>query len=86
MDYDVLEARYVRDHVVWLRFQDGSEGEVDLRPALVGPVFDPLLDPAFFQGFRIDENFRTLTWPNGADLAPEYLHRQVKLLRRERAT
>ena len=29
MDYNVIEARYVRDYVVWLRFRDGTEGEVD---------------------------------------------------------
>jgi len=79
MNYDVLEARYVRDHVVWLRFQDGSEGDVDLQPALRGPVFEPLRDPVFFREFRIDPNFKTLTWPNGADVAPEYLHEQVRL-------
>jgi Protein of unknown function (DUF2442) len=41
MDYNVIEARYVRDYVVWLRFRDGTEGEVDLRPELWGEVFEP---------------------------------------------
>lgn len=32
MDYHhVVEARYVRDFVVWLRFRDGTAREVDLR-------------------------------------------------------
>lgn len=78
MDYDVLEARYVRDHIVWLRFRDGCEGEVDLNSALNGPVFEPLSDPNFFRQFLVDENFKTLTWPNGADIAPEYLHDKVR--------
>ncbi len=78
MDYDVLEARYVRDHTVWLRFRDGTEGEVDLNPVLHGPVFEPLSDPAFFQQFHIDGNFKTLAWPNGADIAPEYLYERVR--------
>lgn len=82
MDYDVLEARYVRGHVVWLRFRDGSEGEVDLRSALKGPVFEALGDPAYFRTFRIDDDFKTLTWPNGADLAPEFLHEQVRLAKK----
>ena len=30
MHYTVVDARYVRDYVIWLKFQDGSEGEVDL--------------------------------------------------------
>ncbi|MBI1983408.1 MAG: DUF2442 domain-containing protein, partial [Acidobacteria bacterium] len=40
----VLEARYVRDYVVWLKFSDGAAGEVDLSAELDGPVFGPLRD------------------------------------------
>ena len=67
----VVEARYLGDHRVWLRFDDGCEGEVDLGSHLSGPVFEPLRDPAYFARFTVD---MTLTWPNGADFAPETLH------------
>ena len=79
MDYDVLEARYVRDHIVWLRFRDGTQGEIDLGPALKGPVFEPLKDEAYFRTFSIDPRFCTLVWPNGADIAPEFLHDNVRI-------
>jgi len=79
MDYPVVDARYVADHVIWVRFRDGSEGEIDLGPELVGPVFEPLRDPEVFKGFRVDPEFRTLVWPNGADFAPEFLHRKVRV-------
>ena len=49
----LAEARYVRDFVLWLRFTDGVEGEVDLRGELTGPVFEPLRDVpdvSFFSG------------------------------------
>lgn len=46
------EARYVRDFVLWLRFTDGVEGEVDLRGELTGPVFEPLRDVQTFRSFR----------------------------------
>ena len=72
-DYHVLEARYVIAHVVWLRFQDGTSGEIDLAPALRGPVFQPLLDPLVFRNFAIHPEFHTLVWPNGADFDPETL-------------
>lgn len=79
MDYDVLEARYVRDHVVWVRCRDGSSGEVDLAPVMRGPVFEPLRDVSYFKQFTLDPMFHTLTWPNGADIAPEFLHNSVKV-------
>lgn len=70
----VLEASHRGGHRVWLRFDDGSSGEVDLERDLDGEVFEPLRDPAYFAGFVVDE---TLTWPNGADFAPEFLRARV---------
>ena len=71
----VVNARYLGGHRVWLRFADGVEGEVDLFEALRGPIFEPLRDAAYFADFILD---RTLTWPNGADFAPESLYRRVR--------
>jgi hypothetical protein len=79
VDYHVLEAKYVAGHTVWLRFRDGTTGEVDLRPVLRGPVFEPLQDPAYFRIFTIDPTGHTLVWPNGADIAPEFLHDAVRV-------
>ena len=79
MDYDVVEARYVLDYIIWLKFRDGTQGEIDLRNELEGSIFEPLQDPAFFAQFRIDPEFHTLVWPNGADLAPEFLHKSIRI-------
>lgn len=70
----LLEARHRGDHRVWLRFDDGTSGEVDLGRELDGEVFEPLRDPSYFARFVVDE---TLTWPNGADFAQEFLHARV---------
>jgi hypothetical protein len=79
MNYDVLEARYVGGYVIRLRFRDGTAGEINLRPELYGPVFEPLRDQAVFSQFQIHPEFHTLTWPNGADFAPEFLHDNVRV-------
>jgi Protein of unknown function (DUF2442) len=79
MNYDVLDARYVGGFVVWLKFRDGTAGEIDLSSSLTGPVFEPLSDPAVFRQFEIHLEFRTLVWPNGADFAPEFLHDNVRV-------
>ena len=73
----VLEAHYVRDYTVWLRFTDGTCGEVDLSDELEGPVFGPLKDLARFKQFTISS--RTLAWENGADFAPEFLRERARL-------
>jgi hypothetical protein len=79
MDYHILEARYVTKHVVWLRFRDGTTGEIDLESVLEGPIFEPLQDHATFRRFQIHPKFHTLVWENGADIAPEYLHENVRI-------
>jgi Protein of unknown function (DUF2442) len=70
----VSEVRPAGEYRLWLRFSDGFEGEVDLDAELEGPVFGPLRDPAAFAQVSVDTELRTVAWPNGADLAPEYLH------------
>jgi hypothetical protein len=79
MGYDVIEARYVGDYVVWLRFRDGTAGEIDLAHELHGEMFESLREPAVFLQFQIHPEFRTLVWPNGADFAPEFLHDHVRV-------
>jgi hypothetical protein len=76
---EVVEARHVKDFVVWVRFSDGVEGEVNLKNELKGDIFKPLLDVSYFKQFTVHEEFRTLTWPNGADVAPEYLYKKIKV-------
>lgn len=67
----VRRAEYVSGYRFHLWFNDGTDGEIDLRNRLDGPIFEPLRDINFFQRFRVEGH--TLAWQNGADFAPEYL-------------
>jgi len=66
------EAKYLDGYRVWLKFSDGTDGEVDLKNELDGPIFELLKDTGYFKQFILEGH--TLTWPNGADFAPEHLH------------
>jgi len=70
-------AEYVSGYAIRLRFADGTEGVVDLKDELWGEVFEPLKDPATFRNFRLDPELNTVTWPSGADLAPEFLYERA---------
>jgi hypothetical protein len=74
----VVDARHVSDYTIWLRFADGSEGKVDLKEELWGPVFEPLKDPSFFRRFRVHAELHTLVWENGADFSPEFLYESIR--------
>lgn len=73
----VTEARYIEGYKVEVSFNDGKTGIADLSAALKGPVFEPLQDLSAFSQLRVDEELETIVWPNGADLAPEYIFFQA---------
>jgi len=76
----VKEAKYLHDYVIWLRFNDGAEGMVDLKDELYGEVFEPLNNMERFKSFKADPDLETIVWDNGADLAPEFLYDKMKVL------
>jgi hypothetical protein len=69
-----VSVRVVRPYVIDVAFADGWRREVDVEPLLWGEVFEPLRDPAFFAQVVVDPEIGTVVWPNGADLAPEFLY------------
>ena len=71
------EAKYLGDYRIWLRFEDGVEGDVDLEKELWGEVFLPLKDQSRFSEFVLNKELETIVWPNGADFAPEFLYQQL---------
>lgn len=77
--FDVIDVRYVGVYTVWLRFEDGTAGEVDLSHDLEGVVFEPLRDPAYFARVSLNREIGTIVWPNGADFAPEFLYRKLRV-------
>lgn len=58
-----------------LTFTDGWSGTVDLSFLDGRGIFAPLSDPEYFDLVRVDAELGTITWPNGADVAPETLRR-----------
>src|SRR5438067_2158483 len=73
----VTDARYLGGYRLWLSFNDGMSGEVDLAHRLQGEVFEPLKDVNLFGQVEFHPEMDTIVWPNGANLAPEYLHEQI---------
>ncbi len=71
---EIVEASYIREYRIHLLFNNKVSGEVDLKDALWGPIFEPLKNPAFFKAFKVSEELGTIVWENGADFAPEFLY------------
>jgi hypothetical protein len=74
---EVKRIQYRHGYVYHIVFDDGLSGDVDLEPMLeCGPVFAPLRDVDFFRKASVEGG--TITWPNGADIAPETLYEEIE--------
>lgn len=70
----VINVKHIKDYKVWIVFDNGKKGEIDLEKKIKnrGGVFKLLQDINYFKNFKIEND--TLSWENGADLAPESLY------------
>lgn len=64
-----LTTRLVR-----VEFNDGLVREIDCGFLMRGTLGEPLKDPEYFRQVRVDDDLRTIVWPNGLDPSPELLH------------
>ena len=74
----VTDLRILPEFRLWLRFSNRVEGIADLSSQLHGPIFEPLRDAQRFAEATLDADSHTVAWPNGADLAPEFLLELVR--------
>lgn len=75
---DIVAAEPLDGYRLLLRFEDGTEGALDLAPCLsFRGVFAPLRDLSYFRQVRVDPHLGTVVWPNGADLDPDVLYARL---------
>lgn len=70
----VTDVEPLDDYRLRIAFNDGVVREVDCSFLLRGTLGEPLCDPDYFRQVRVDQEARTVVWPNGLDPAPELLH------------
>ncbi len=78
MFYDIVRVAPVGDRRLQLAFDDGSQGEIDLRSHIsFSGVFEALDHDDEFRKVRVNSDTGTIEWPNGADLDPVVLYAAV---------
>lgn len=75
---EITKATVVMHGVLRLAFADGLTGEVHVLDRMRGPVFEDARTPEGFAMVTVDPETGTVTWPGGADLAPDTLYERVR--------
>lgn len=70
----IKKIQYKKNYIYHIHFEDNHEGDVDFKPFLWGEIFDELKDITNFKKASIDKIGGSISWPNGADIAPETLY------------
>jgi Protein of unknown function (DUF2442) len=72
---DIVAVQPRDPYQLFLRFEDGVEGTVDLIQLIqFSGIFLPLKDPSYFAQVQIHPELGTVVWQNGADLDPDVLY------------
>ena len=75
---DIVAAEHRGDHRLWLRLDDGVEGELDFARFLkFRGMLAPLRDPKFFAKVFVHPEFGTVSWPGEIDLDTLVLYSKV---------
>jgi hypothetical protein len=78
MLYDVVAVKARDPFRIWIRFEDGTEGEADLSDLAGRGVFKRWIDnPSEFVQATVDPGSGTVVWPGGLDVAPDRLYEEV---------
>lgn len=75
MKWSVVEVKPEPHYRLFVRFQDGVAGHVQLRPEELTGVLAPLRDEQFFAQAFIDCG--AVAWPGEIDLAPDAMYAQI---------
>ena len=68
-----IDVRPLADYRIWVRFDDGTQGDVDLSDLAGRGVFEAWADRKVFQEVRVDKS-GAVVWPGEIDLCPDALY------------
>ncbi len=75
---DIVEVHPLGGYRLFLRFEDGAKGEVDIAKMIrFEGVFAPLAKRDYFLQVQVNPEIGTICWPNDADLDPDVLYSLV---------
>ena len=69
----VIDVKPLNNYRIWLKFDDGTQGDVDLSDLAGRGVFETWTDRKVFDEVGVDES-GAVVWPGEIDLCPDALY------------
>lgn len=72
---DISSVQPLENYQLHLKFEDNQEGVVDISQLIeFTGIFAPLQDLTYFNQVKLNPEWGTIYWENGADLDPDVLY------------
>ena len=73
-----LQVNAIRQYSIWLKYDDGTEGTVDLSHLIDKPVFQNWKESDFFNKVHIDIETDAIAWDENIELCPDNMYLKIK--------
>ncbi len=72
---DIIEVKPLKNYQLYLKFEDNKEGVIDVSDIIeFAGIFTPLKELDYFPTVKLNSEWGTIYWDNGADLDPDVLY------------
>lgn len=72
---DIIEVQTRENYQLYLKFEDGNAGIIDISQVIeFTGIFEALKDLDYFKTVKLNPEWGTIYWENGADLDPDVLY------------
>ena len=80
-----ISVKALEKYHIWIEYEDGLNGELDLSSLLGLKVFEQFYDKEFFSQVHIDEETHAITWSEQVDICPVSAYKDILNAQRFRA-
>ncbi|MEQ8757076.1 MAG: DUF2442 domain-containing protein [Coleofasciculus sp. G1-WW12-02] len=75
---DIVSVKPLENYQLYLKFEDNQEGIIDISQLIdFTGIFASLQDLTYFAQVKVNPEWGTIYWENGADLDPDVLYAMI---------
>jgi len=73
-----IEVKALENYYLWIRFEDGTEGTLDLSSLTAKGIFNVLRNPLIFETVYIDKFSNAVAWNSELEICPDTIYLKLR--------